>query len=71
MLSLKRPEELAQRQTPLQAEQLPEGRALEQLKAKDYAAKYRGQGKPIHVIGVEFSRERREVVADTPLAGRF
>lgn len=24
---------------------------------------YRGQGKPIHLIGVKFSREQRQVVA--------
>ncbi|MCE8053923.1 hypothetical protein HOP61_21800, partial [Halomonas daqingensis] len=44
-------------------EQLPEGSALEQIKAKGYADKYRAQGKPIHLIGVEFSRERRQIVA--------
>ena len=40
----------------------PEGRALQQIKARGYADKYRGQGRPIHLIGVEFSRERRSVV---------
>ncbi|MBE0490146.1 MAG: ATP-binding protein [Halomonas sp.] len=44
-------------------EQLPEGRALEQLKAKGYADKYRDRGMPIHLVGVEFSREQRQVVA--------
>ncbi len=44
-------------------EQLPEGSALAQVKAKGYADKYRAQGKPIHLVGVEFSRERREIVA--------
>ncbi|WP_444677476.1 PD-(D/E)XK nuclease domain-containing protein [Halomonas sp. E19] len=44
-------------------EQLPEGSALAQIKAKGYADKYRGQGKPIHLVGVEFSRERRQIVA--------
>ncbi|NIC38822.1 ATP-binding protein [Halomonas desiderata] len=44
-------------------EQLPEGKALQQLQEKGYADKYRGQGKPIHLIGVEFSRERRQIVA--------
>ena len=39
------------------------GAALEQLKARDYAAKYRGQGEAIYLIGVEFSRETRNVVA--------
>ena len=40
----------------------PEGRALQQLKEKDYAARYRGEDRPIHLIGVEFSREQRTVV---------
>ncbi|WP_412851496.1 ATP-binding protein [Ectothiorhodospira shaposhnikovii] len=44
-------------------EQLPEGKALEQIKAKGYADKYRASGKPIHLIGVEFSREQRQIVA--------
>ena len=40
----------------------PEGRALQQLKDKGYADRYRSEGRPIHLIGVEFSRERRSVV---------
>ncbi len=40
----------------------PEGRALQQIKDRGYADKYRGEGMPIHLIGVEFSRERRSVV---------
>ena len=40
----------------------PEGRALAQLKDKGYAERYRADGGPIHLIGVEFSRERRSVV---------
>ncbi len=44
-------------------EQLPEGNALQQLKTKGYADKYRAAGKPIHLIGVEFSREQRQIVA--------
>ena len=40
----------------------PEGRALEQIKARGYAERYRASGEPIHLIGVEFSRERRSVV---------
>ena len=40
----------------------PEGRALQQIKERGYADKYRGQGRPIHLIGVEFSREQRTVV---------
>ena len=41
----------------------PEGAALAQLRAKRYADKYRGRGEPIHLIGVEFSRETRNVAA--------
>ena len=40
----------------------PEGRALRQLKDKGYAEKYRAEGLPIHLIGIEFSREKRNVV---------
>ena len=43
------------------AEMAPAGSALAQLQERDYAAKYRGQGEPIHLIGVEFSRETRNV----------
>ena len=40
----------------------PAGRALQQLKDRGYAAKYRAAGRPIHLIGIEFSREQRGVV---------
>jgi hypothetical protein len=40
----------------------PEGRALQQIKDRGYADKYRAEGLPIHLIGVEFSREQRSVV---------
>jgi len=40
----------------------PEGRALQQIKDRGYADKYRADGQPIHLIGVEFSREQRAVV---------
>ena len=40
----------------------PEGAALAQLKARGYADRYRDGTTPIHLIGVEFSRERRAVV---------
>ena len=40
----------------------PEGGAMAQLKARGYADKYRGLGQPIHLIGVEFSREARNIV---------
>ena len=45
------------------AEMAPPGSALAQLRERDYAAKYRGRGEPIHLIGVEFSRETRNVTA--------
>ena len=44
-------------------EMVPEGKALQQLKDKGYAEKYRSKGQPIHLIGVEFSRESRTIVA--------
>ncbi|MBK1735436.1 hypothetical protein CKO15_09100 [Halorhodospira abdelmalekii] len=44
-------------------EQAPEGKALQQLRDKEYTAKYFGHGKPIHLVGFEFSREQRAVVA--------
>ncbi|WFE72418.1 ATP-binding protein [Halomonas sp. M1] len=44
-------------------EQLPVGKALEQIKAKGYADKHRASGKPIHLIGVEFSSAQRQIVA--------
>ena len=40
----------------------PEGRALQQIRDKGYADKYRVEGQPIHLIGIEFSREQRSVV---------
>ncbi|WP_440870584.1 PD-(D/E)XK nuclease domain-containing protein [Thiocystis violacea] len=40
----------------------PEGRALQQIKDRGYADKYRALGQPIHLIGIEFSRERRTIV---------
>jgi hypothetical protein len=43
-------------------ELLPDGRALQQLKDKAYADKYRDEGLPIMLVGVEFSRESRNVV---------
>jgi hypothetical protein len=39
-----------------------EGAALRQIKDKGYADKYRAEGLPIHLIGIEFSRERRSLV---------
>ncbi|MEN9865683.1 MAG: hypothetical protein RL748_1273 [Pseudomonadota bacterium] len=43
-------------------ELLPEGRALQQILDKGYADKYRQHGLPISLVGVEFSREARNVV---------
>ena len=40
----------------------PEGRALQQIKDKGYADKYRARGEPIHLIGVEFSKAGRNIV---------
>ena len=39
----------------------PDGAAIAQLRNRDYAGKYRHLGQPIHLIGVEFSREDRNV----------
>ncbi len=39
------------------------GAAIQQLRERDYAAKYRDRGEPIHLIGVEFSRETRNLIA--------
>ena len=44
-------------------EQAGAGAALAQLRERDYAAKYRGRGEPIHLIGVELSRKTRTVTA--------
>ncbi|MBS7351073.1 MAG: PD-(D/E)XK nuclease domain-containing protein, partial [Comamonas sp.] len=43
-------------------ELVPEGKALQQLQDKAYADKYRAAG-PVHLVGVEFSRESRNIVA--------
>ncbi len=39
----------------------PDGRALQQIKDRGYADKYAAEGRPIYLIGVEFSRERRSL----------
>ncbi len=41
----------------------PTGEAMAQLKARGYADKYRSQGHPVHLIGVEFSRQDRNLAA--------
>jgi hypothetical protein len=40
----------------------PTGEAIAQLRAKGYADKYRGDGRPIWLLGVEFSSATRNVV---------
>jgi hypothetical protein len=40
----------------------PNGKALEQLQNKNYAQKYQALNQPIHLIGVEFSKESRSVI---------
>ena len=42
-------------------EQAGAGTALAQLRAKGYAEKYRGQGEPVHLVGVEFSSATRNI----------
>ena len=44
-------------------ELVPAGSAMAQLKEKGYAAKYRGSGEPVHLIGVEFSKDTRNIVS--------
>ena len=41
----------------------PEGMVLAQLRAKGYADKYRDLGIPIRLIGMEFGRGERNIVA--------
>lgn len=38
------------------------GGALEQIKRNNYADKYRARGQPIHLIGVAFSKDSRNIV---------
>ena len=40
----------------------PDGKALQQIKDKHYADKYRALKQPIHLIGVEFSKKDRNIV---------
>ena len=39
------------------------GSALAQLQQRRYADKHRAAGAPIHLIGVEFSRDTRNITA--------
>ena len=43
-------------------ELVPDGRALQQIKDKNYADKYKGSDAPVYLIGVEFSKESRNIV---------
>ena len=45
------------------AERAEPGAALAQLKERRYADKHRTPGRAVHLIGVEISAERREIVA--------
>jgi hypothetical protein len=47
----------------------PEGKAIEQLQTKNYAQKYQSLNQPIHLIGVEFSKESRSVVGFETISG--
>ena len=44
-------------------EMTPPGAALAQLQERRYADKYRARGEPIHLVGVEFSRDTRNLTA--------
>lgn len=43
-------------------ELVPEGQALQQIKDKRYAEKFASLKQPIHLIGVEFSKDNRNIV---------
>ena len=50
-------------------ERAGEGAVLRQLAERGYAEKHRASGEPIHLIGVEFSEETRNIAAfDATLA---
>ena len=40
-----------------------EGSAMAQLLQRGYAEKYLSGGEPVHLIGIEFSKEKRNVAA--------
>ena len=40
----------------------PEGKAIQQIRDRGYAEKYRGLGQPVYLLGVEFSRKGRSIV---------
>jgi len=43
-------------------ELMPEGKALQQIKDRGYADKYLGHSGSVHLVGVEFSRNSRNIV---------
>jgi hypothetical protein len=43
-------------------EQVPDGRAPEQLQARGYAEKYRAPGVHVTLVGIEFSKAERQIV---------
>ena len=43
-------------------EMVPEGKALQQIKDRGYADKFVGLGRPVFMIGVEFSKDDRNIV---------
>ncbi len=43
-------------------ELVPAGKAIDQLQSRHYADKYRALNQPIHLIGIEFSRDSRNLV---------
>ena len=47
----------------------PEGKALQQIVDRGYADKHRTAGRQVHLIGVEFSAARRQIVAFETRAG--
>ena len=44
------------------AERASPGAALEQLRERAYAEKYRRAGRPVHLVGIHFSEETRNIV---------
>lgn len=40
----------------------PDGRALQQIKVRGYADKYRTEGLPMYLVGGEFNRKQRTLV---------
>ncbi len=44
-------------------EETPKGEAMRQLRERGYADKYRRPDRPVHLVGVEFSRQDRNIAA--------